>query len=120
MDTEIDYDKLIDKAFLGVVKDALAFIQKNGIGENYFYITFKTNYDGVKMPMILFNIPSLVPLVPGGQAYRAVRYFAIGKNDLALSYLVQVGMIAGSIAVGFFLAEFVSQVYFKIHGYSQQ
>ena len=23
-----------------------------------------------KMPMILFNIPSLVPLVPGGQAYR--------------------------------------------------
>lgn len=55
MDTEIDYDKLIDKAFLGVVKDALAFIQKNGIGENYFYITFKTNYDGVKMPMILFN-----------------------------------------------------------------
>lgn len=73
-----------------------------------------------KMPMILFNIPSLVPLVPGGQAYRAVRYFALGKNDLALRYLVQVGMIAGSIAVGFFLAEFVSQVYFKIHGYSQQ
>ena len=73
-----------------------------------------------KMPMILFNIPSLVPLVPGGQAYRAVRYFAIGKNDLALSNLVQVGMIAGSIAVGFFLSEFVSQVYFKIHGYSQQ
>ena len=73
-----------------------------------------------KMPMILFNIPSLVPLVPGGQAYRAVRYFALGKNDLALSYLVQVGMIAGSIAVGFFLAEFVSQVYFKINGYSRQ
>ena len=72
------------------------------------------------LAMILFNIPSLVPLVPGGQAYRAVRYFATGKNDLALSYLAQVGMIAGSIAVGFFLAEFVSQVYFKIHGYSQQ
>lgn len=71
-----------------------------------------------KMPMILFNIPSLVPLVPGGQAYKTVRYFALDRNDVALTYLVQVGMIAGSIAVGFFLAEFVSQVYFKINGAS--
>ena len=34
-----------------------------------------------KMPMILFNIPSLVPLVPGGQSYRAIRYFALGNNS---------------------------------------
>ena len=68
----------------------------------------------MKMPMILFNIPSLVPLVPGGQSYNAVRSFAFGMNDQALDYLVQAGMIAGAIAVGFFLAEFVSQVYFKV------
>ena len=67
-----------------------------------------------KMPMILFNIPSLVPLVPGGQSYRAIRYFALGNNSLAIEYLVQVGMIAGAIAMGFFLAELVGQVYFKI------
>ncbi len=66
-----------------------------------------------KMPMIL-NIPSLVPLVPGGQSYRAIRYFALGNNSLAIEYLVQVGMIAGAIAMGFFLAELVGQVYFKI------
>lgn len=66
-----------------------------------------------KMPMILFNIPSLVPLVPGGQAYQAVRNFALGNHDLAISYLVQVTLIAGSIAMGFFLAELVSQVYLK-------
>ena len=65
-----------------------------------------------KMPMILFNIPSLVPLVPGGQSYRAIRYFALGNNSLAIEYLV--GMIAGAIAMGFFLAELVGQVYFKI------
>lgn len=66
-----------------------------------------------KMPMILFNIPSLVPLVPGGQAYRAVRNFAFGNNSEAIVYLVQVVLIAGSIAMGFFLAELVSRVYFK-------
>ena len=65
-----------------------------------------------KMPMILFNIPSLVPLVPGGQAYRAVRNFAFGNNSQAIVYLVQVALIAGSIAMGFFLAELVSRVYF--------
>ena len=59
-------------------------------------------------------IPSLVPLVPGGQSYRAIRYFALGNNSLAIEYLVQVGMIAGAIAMGFFLAELVGQVYFKI------
>ncbi|MCP0887212.1 threonine/serine exporter family protein [Ligilactobacillus sp. WILCCON 0076] len=67
-----------------------------------------------KMPTILFNIPSLVPLVPGGQAYQAVRFFALNNNILAISYLVQVAMIAGAIAMGFFLSELVGQLYFKI------
>lgn len=65
-----------------------------------------------KMPMILFNIPSLVPLVPGGQAYRAVQNFAFGNNNQAIVYLVQVTLIAGSIAMGFFLAELLARLYF--------
>lgn len=67
-----------------------------------------------KMPTILFNIPSLVPLVPGGQAYRAARYFVFGNVELGINYAVQAALIAGSIAMGFFLAELVGQVYFKI------
>ncbi len=64
-------------------------------------------------PMILFNVPSLVPLVPGGQAYRAVYYFAFKNDELALRFLVEAGMIAGALAMGFFLAELLAQVYFK-------
>ncbi len=63
--------------------------------------------------MILFNVPSLVPLVPGGQAYRAVYYFAFKNDELALRFLVEAGMIAGALAMGFFLAELLAQVYFK-------
>ena len=66
-----------------------------------------------RMPMILFNIPSLVPLVPGGQAYRAVQNFALGNNDLAIEYLIQVTMIAAAIAMGFLVAEIIAQAYFK-------
>lgn len=64
-------------------------------------------------PMILFNVPSLVPLVPGGQAYRAVYYFAFKNDELALRFLVEAGMIAGALAMGFFLSELLAQVYFK-------
>ena len=66
------------------------------------------------MPTILFNIPSLVPLVPGGQAYQAVRYFALNDNTVALRYVVQVAMIAGAIAMGFFLAELLGQAYYRL------
>ncbi|MFT8668663.1 MAG: threonine/serine exporter family protein [Liquorilactobacillus hordei] len=68
----------------------------------------------LKMPMILFNIPSLVPLVPGGQAYKAVRSFAAGNDLAAIGNLVQVAMIAGAIAMGFFISELVARTYFRI------
>ncbi|GKT02743.1 threonine/serine exporter family protein [Furfurilactobacillus sp. WILCCON 0119] len=59
------------------------------------------------MPMILFNIPSLVPLVPGGQAYQVIRNLVTNHVPQALSYLGQVIIIAGMIALGFLLAELV-------------
>lgn len=67
-----------------------------------------------KEPMILFNVPGMVPLVPGSQSYKAIYNFAFGKNSLALHYLVQVGMIAGAIAMGFFLAELATKIYFQV------
>ncbi|QMU08025.1 threonine/serine exporter family protein [Levilactobacillus suantsaii] len=62
------------------------------------------------MPMILFNIPALVPLVPGGQAYQMIKYFALGQNSTAFTYLLQVVMISGSIAFGFLLSEMVNRL----------
>ncbi|WP_203640857.1 threonine/serine exporter family protein [Levilactobacillus andaensis] len=63
-----------------------------------------------KMPMILFNIPAIVPLVPGGQAYQMVKNFALGQNNTAFNYLLQVVMISGAIAFGFLLSELVNRV----------
>lgn len=51
---EINYDKLISKNLLGVVRDALKIASNEGLpGENHFYITFRTNEDGVKLPKML-------------------------------------------------------------------
>lgn len=56
-----------------------------------------------KMPMIIFNIPSLVPLVPGGPAYKAVRELVLGDNQVALENAVIVLVTAGAIAGAFMI-----------------
>ena len=58
-----------------------------------------------KMPMMIFNIPSLVSFVPGGQSYQMVRNFAIGHTQTAWSFCVQVIVIAGALEMGFVLGE---------------
>lgn len=63
-----------------------------------------------KTPVVIFNIPSLVSFVPGGQAYQMVRNFAIGNSHLAWSFFAQVVVIAGSIAMGFVLGELYHQI----------
>ncbi len=51
---EINYDKLISHNLLGVVRDALKIASTQGLpGENHFYITFKTNFEGVELPRML-------------------------------------------------------------------
>lgn len=52
--SEINYDKLINNNLLGVVRDALKIAADQGLpAENHFYITFKTNFKGVKIPKML-------------------------------------------------------------------
>lgn len=59
----------------------------------------------LKLPVTIFNIPGMVPLVPGGLAYQAVRNLAIGKYEIAAYSAVQAIMIAGAIALGLVLSE---------------
>jgi len=50
----IGYQALLDAALRGVVRDALRRIEKQGlIGSHHFYLTFKTNFEGVEIPSFL-------------------------------------------------------------------
>jgi uncharacterized protein len=45
------YDKMVEAALRGVVREALARIASNGLpGAHHFYITFKTGFEGVELP----------------------------------------------------------------------
>lgn len=65
-----------------------------------------------KQPMILYNVPALVTFVPGGQAYKVIRYFVSGDYASSLSYLYQVVVIIGAIVLGFGLGDLINAAFF--------
>lgn len=45
------YDKMVEDALRGVVRDALVQTAEHGLfGEHHFYITFRTRFPGVQIP----------------------------------------------------------------------
>nr|WP_221770084.1 threonine/serine exporter family protein [Listeria booriae] len=66
---------------------------------SFFFAKYK------RLPVTIFNVPGIVPLVPGGLAYQAVRNFVLGDYIEAISFSVRVALVAGAIAAGLVLSE---------------
>ena len=50
----LQYDRMIDAAFRGVVRQALIQVSRDGLpGEHHFYLTFRTGFPGVELPPYL-------------------------------------------------------------------
>ena len=50
-DNNLRYDKMVESALRGVVRQAVSEVQKGGLpGDHHFYITFLTEYPGVSIP----------------------------------------------------------------------
>jgi uncharacterized protein len=48
------YDKMIDVALRGVVKEAVRQVAEHGLpGDHHFYLTFRTDHPGVEIPTYL-------------------------------------------------------------------
>lgn len=60
--------------------------------------------------MIIFYIPSLVPLVPGGPAYQAVRSILLGNIDDGLQLILKVVFTAAAIAAGFMVTSLLERI----------
>lgn len=63
-----------------------------------------------KEPVILFSVSGIIPLVPGGLAYDAMRNFVENEYDIAVQLAAQALLISGSIAIGLILSEVMNQV----------
>ncbi|ETI66765.1 threonine/serine exporter family protein [Neobacillus vireti] len=67
-----------------------------------------------KTPVIIFSVAGIIPLVPGGLAYDAMRNFVENDYNTALGLAAKVLMIAGSIAFGLVFSEVINQVIRKL------
>lgn len=63
-----------------------------------------------KTPVIIFSVAGIIPLVPGGMAYDAMRNFVQNDYNAAISLAAKAFMISGSIAIGLIFSEVINQV----------
>lgn len=66
-----------------------------------------------KTPMIVFNVSGIIPLVPGGIAYNAMRSAVENDYLMSLQYGSKAFMISGAIAMGLVFAEVLMQLIFR-------
>jgi len=64
-----------------------------------------------KTPVIIFTLPGLIPLVPGGSAYNMMRAFVEGYMNLGLEYGMSTFLTAGALALGLSLNGVVFQLF---------
>ncbi|MFD1776152.1 threonine/serine exporter family protein [Paenibacillus rhizophilus] len=64
-----------------------------------------------KMPVIIFSVGGIIPLVPGGLAYDAMRRFIEDDYTTALQAAVQAFLLSGAIATGLVLSEVLGQMF---------
>lgn len=67
----------------------------------------------LKAPVIIFSIPGIIPIVPGGSAYNAMRSFVEGNSDQGFRLLIATFMSAGAIALGLALNSAFTQLVTK-------
>lgn len=67
-----------------------------------------------RMPIIIFNVSGIIPLVPGGSAYDAMRHFVINDYYTAVQLSTKVILLSAGIAIGLMFSEVISQIVRKI------
>ncbi|MFD2044464.1 threonine/serine exporter family protein [Ornithinibacillus salinisoli] len=67
-----------------------------------------------KTPIIVFNVSGIIPLVPGGIAYEAMRNFVENDYYNAIQYSAKVMLLAGGIAIGLMFSEVANQIIRKL------
>ncbi|MFT4414461.1 threonine/serine exporter family protein [Fredinandcohnia humi] len=69
-----------------------------------------------KNPVIIFSVAGIIPLVPGGMAYDAMRNVVENDYTTALELAAKAFMISGSIAFGLVLSEVLNQIFLRKRG----
>lgn len=73
-----------------------------------------------KMPMTVFSVAGIIPLVPGGFAYEAMRAIVLNDYLESLQYATRTGILTGAIVMGLVFAEVFIQLILSLRQKSRQ
>jgi len=78
-----------------------------------FFIAFASQIFArkLKTPVIIFTLPGLIPLVPGGTAYNMIRAFVEGYSTLGFEYATDTFLTASALALGLSINGAVFQLF---------
>ncbi|MFV9511715.1 threonine/serine exporter family protein [Tepidibacillus sp. LV47] len=62
-----------------------------------------------KMPVTVFSVAGIIPLVPGGLAYETMRNFVENEYFLAIQLATKTLLLSGAIAFGLIISGVISQ-----------
>ncbi|PLR80904.1 hypothetical protein CVD25_19585 [Bacillus canaveralius] len=110
---------LLQCGFVGM----LGWVVYIWLSEDYFDIALATVIASVvigiisqifariyKTPIIVFSVAGIIPLVPGGLAYDAMRNFVENDYNSALQLAAKAFLFSGAIAIGLVISEVINQM----------
>lgn len=111
---------LFVSSFGGAFGWVLYYFLSNQLGFDLFFgagvaaylvaLLSQLNARHFKMPVIVFAIPGIIPLVPGGSAYNMMRAFVEGNPEMALMFGTETFLVSGAIALGLSVNSAIFQV----------
>lgn len=116
-------ETLIKCGLIGMGGWLIYFVSEGHIGDIVLATLSATLFVGIistflakiyKTPVIIFSVAGIIPLVPGGLAYDAMRNFVQNDYNAAVASAAKVLMLSGAIAFGLVFAEVINQVIRKI------
>ncbi|MED3842446.1 threonine/serine exporter family protein [Geobacillus stearothermophilus] len=77
-----------------------------------FFVAFVSNGFArrYRTPATIFIVSGIIPLVPGGTAFEAMRHVVMNDYNAAISLAAKAFMISGAIAMGLIFSEVVNQL----------
>lgn len=105
------YDKMVEDALRGVVRQSLAQVAKSGFpGNHHFYLTFRTNFPGVDIPEYLrTQYPEEMTIVlqyqfwgleVGDRAFEVTLSFNKVHERLRIPYAALTGFVDPAVQFG--------------------
>ena len=67
-----------------------------------------------KKPILIFYVAGIIPLVPGGVAYNAMRSFIESDYFGGVELSAEVMILSGGIAIGLMFSEVMNQLWKRI------